>query len=99
MLLEKSPLAANGYAMPLKGKVLIQSRFDEEYICVIEHMVYVFDSPKAQMNNLGRNFLAKFDNFFNLRNPMLIVTAVFADKCVKISRYSDNLFLTVLIRI
>ena len=33
MPLEKSPLAANGHAMPMKGKVVIQSAFDVEYSC------------------------------------------------------------------
>ena len=35
--LEKSPLAANGHAMPMKGKITIQCAFDVEYSCVIEH--------------------------------------------------------------
>ena len=35
MPLEKSPLAANGHAMPMKGKVVIQFAFDVEYSCVI----------------------------------------------------------------
>ena len=39
MPLEKSPLAANGHAMPMKGKVVIQSAFDVEYSCVIGHTV------------------------------------------------------------
>ena len=39
VLLEKSPLAGNGHAIPLKGKVSIQSAFDVEYNCVIEHLV------------------------------------------------------------
>ena len=60
MPLEKSPLAANGHAMPMKGKVVIQSAFDVEYSCVIEHTVYVSDSPEARMNILGIDFLAKF---------------------------------------
>ena len=84
MLLEKSPLAANGYAMPMKGKVVIQPAFDVEYSCVIEHTVYVSDSPEARMNTLGMDFLAKFGKFNNLRNPMLILT-VFLGKCVKLS--------------
>ena len=72
--LEKSPLAANGYAMPMKGKVLIQSAFDVEYSCVIEQTVYVSDSPEARMDILGMDFLAKFGEFINLRNPILILT-------------------------
>ena len=39
MPLEKSPLAAKGHAMPMKGKVVIQSAFDVEYSCVIGHTV------------------------------------------------------------
>ena len=69
-----TPLAANGHAMPMKGKTTIQSAFDVEYSCVIEHMVYVSDSPEALMNFLGIDFLAKFGEFINLRNPMLILT-------------------------
>ena len=89
MPLERSLLAANGHAMPMKGKVVIQSAFDVECSCVIEHIVYVFDSPEARMNNLGMDFLAKFGNFINLRNPMLILT-VFGGKCVKLSTFSDK---------
>ena len=91
MPLEKSPLAANGHAMPMKGKVVIQSAFDVEYSCVIEHTVYVSDSPEARMNILGMDFLAKFGEFINLRNPMLILT-VFPGKCVKLSPYLDKPF-------
>ena len=90
MPLEKSPLAANGHAMPMKGKVVIQSAFDVEYSGVIEHTVYVSDSPEARMNILGMDFLAKFGKF-NLRNPMLILT-VFPGKCVKLSPYLDEPF-------
>ena len=86
MLLEKSPLAANGHAMPMKWKVVIQSAFDLEYSCVIEHTVYVSDSPEARMDNLGTDFLAKFGEFFILRNPKLILN-VFFGKCVKLSPY------------
>ena len=91
--LEKSPLAANGHAMPMKGKTTIQSAFDVEYSCVIEHMVFVSDTPEARMNVLGIDFLAKFDEFINLINPMLILT-VLSGKCVKLSPYLDKLFLT-----
>ena len=84
MLLEKSPLAANGHAMPMKGKVVIQSAFDVEHTCVIEHMVCVSESPGARMNILGMDFLANFSEFNILRNPSLILT-VFAGKCVKLS--------------
>ena len=91
MPLEKSPLAANGHAMYLKGKVVIQSAFDVEYSCVIEHTVYVSHSPEARMNILGMNFLAKFRKFNILRNPMLILT-VFPGKCVKLSPYLAKLF-------
>ena len=89
MPLEKSPLAANGHAMPMKGKVVIQSAFYVEYYCVIEHTVYVSDSPEARMNILGMDFVAKFGNFNNLWNPMLILT-LFPDKCVKLSPYLDK---------
>ena len=91
--LEKSPLAANGHAMPMKGKTTIQSAFDVEYSCVIEHTVYVSDSPEARMNILGMDFLANFGEFINLRNPMLILT-VFPGKCVKLSPYLTSLFPT-----
>ena len=79
MPLEKSPLAANGHALPMKVKVVIQYAFDLEYFYVVENTVYVFDSPEAQMNVLGRDFLVKFGDFNNLRNPMLILT-VLSDK-------------------
>ena len=68
MPLETSPLAVNGHAMSMKGKVVIPSAFDVEYICVIEHMVYVSDSAEARMNILGMDFLAKFGKFIILRN-------------------------------
>ena len=60
MPLEKSFLAAKGHAMPMKAKIVIQSAFDVEIFCVIEHTVYVSDSPKARMDILGKDFLAKF---------------------------------------
>ena len=91
MPLEKSPSAANGYAMTMKGKVAIQSAFDAECTCVIEYMVYVSESPEARINILGMEFLAKFGEFFILRNPMLILT-VFHGKCVKLSFYLDKPF-------
>ena len=91
MPLEKSPLAANGHAMPMKGKDVIQSAFDVEYFCVIEHTVYVADSPEARMNILRMDFLAKFGEFINLRKPMLILT-VFPGKWVKLSPYLDKIF-------
>ena len=83
MPLQKSPLAANGHAMHMRGKVRIRSAFDVEYPCVIEHTVYVSDSPEARMNILRMNFLAKFGELFNLRNPMLFLM-VFPGKCVKL---------------
>ena len=89
--LEKSPLAANGHAMLMKGKSTIQSAFDVEYSCVIEHMVFVSDAPEARMNILGMDFLAKVGEFINLRNTMLILT-VFLGKCVKLSPYLDKPF-------
>ena len=67
MLLENSALAANEHAMPMKGKVVIQSAFDVEYSRVIKHTVYVSDSPVARMNILGMDVLAKFGEFLNLR--------------------------------
>ena len=88
---EKSPLAAKGHAMPMKVRVVIQSAFDVEYSCVIEHTSYVSGSPEARMNILGMDFLSKFGEFINLRNPMLIST-VFPSKCVKLSPYLDKLF-------
>ena len=91
MPLEKPPLAANGHAMPMEGKVVIQSAFDVEYSCVIEHTVYVSDSHEARMNILEINFLAKFGEFVSLRNPILILT-VFPGKCVKLSPYLDKFF-------
>ena len=84
MPLEKSTLAANGHAMPMKRKVVIQSALDVESSCVIEQTVYVSDSTEARMNILGMDFLAKFGEFINLRNPMLILT-VFPGRCVKLS--------------
>ena len=45
--------------MPMKEKVVIQSTFDVEYTCVIEHMVHVSDSPQTRMSFFGMDFLAK----------------------------------------
>ena len=89
--LEQSPLAANGHAMPMNGKVLIHSAFDVEFFCVIEHTVFVSDSAEARMNILGVDFLSKFSEFTNLRNPMQIST-VFPDKCVKLSPFLHKPF-------
>ena len=79
-------MAADGLAMPVKGKVVIQTAFDVEYTCVTEHMVYVSDYPEARKNILGMDFLARFGEFNDLRNPMLILT-VLPGKCVKLSFY------------
>ena len=81
MPLEKSPLAANGHAIPMKGKVVIQSAFDVEYFCVFEHTVYVSDSPEARMNFLEMDFSAKFGEFINLRNSMLIFNGLPRQVC------------------
>ena len=89
--IELFQLAANGHAVPMKGKVVIQSAFDVEYSCVIEHTVYVAESPEARMNILGMDFLAKFGEFISLRNPMPILT-IFPGKSVKISPYLEKLF-------
>ena len=91
MPLEKSHMAANGHAMPMKEKVVIQSAFDVESSCVIQQTVYVSDSPEARMNVLGMDFLAKFGEFIHLRNPRLIL-AVFPGKCVKVSPNLDKPF-------
>ena len=88
---EKSPLAANGLAVSLKEKVVIQSAFDVEYTCVIENMIYASDLPEAPMIFLRMDILAKFVEFDNLRNPMLI-SIVFPSKCVKLSTDLDKLF-------
>ena len=77
--------------MPMKGKVMIRSEFDLECACDIENMVYVFESTKARMNILGKEYLAKFGDFVSLRNPMLILT-VFPGRCVKRSPYLDKPF-------
>ena len=69
MLLEKSPLAANRHALPMKRKVVIQSAFDLEYTCVVEHVVYVSDSPEARVNILGMEFLEKLGGFFYFWEP------------------------------
>ena len=58
MLLDKSLLAANGQTMPMKEKTVIQSEFDIEVSCVIEHTVSFSDSPEARMNNGMDFFLA-----------------------------------------
>ena len=42
---KKSSLSANGHSMRMKGKVFIQSALDVQYTCVIEHSVYVSESP------------------------------------------------------
>ena len=91
MPLENSPSGANGHAMPMKRKIVIQSAFDIESTCVIEHTVCVSESPEARMNFLGMDFLAKFGEFLNLRNPMLILK-VSPGKCVKLSPHLDKLF-------
>ena len=52
MPLEKSALAANGHAIPMKWKIMIQSAFDIEYTFNIEHMADASDSPEAPMNIL-----------------------------------------------
>ena len=89
LLLQKSPLAANGHSMPMKGKVIIQSAFDVEYCCVIEHSVYFSESNAARINILGWDSLARTGEFNNLRNPMLILT-VFTGKRVKLSLYLEK---------
>ena len=91
MPIEKPTVAANGHAMPMKGKDVSQSALDVEYTCVIEHMVYVSDYPEERMNILGMEFSAKFGEIFNLRNLMLFL-AVVPGKCVKISPYLDKQF-------
>ena len=91
MLLEKSPLTANGHAMTMKRKAVIQSAFAAEYSCVIDYTVYVSDSPEARINMLGMDFLSKIGEFINLRNPILVLT-VFPGKCVKLSPYLDKPF-------
>ena len=48
-------------------------------------------SPEARMNIRGMDFLAKFGEFINLRNPLVILT-VFPGKCVKQSPYLDEPF-------
>ena len=92
MLPEKSPLVANGHAMPMKGKAVIQAAFEVGFTCVIENKVYVSELPEARMKVLGMDFLAKFGEFFNLRNPMLIST-VFPGKCVELAPHLDQIFL------
>ena len=48
MPLEITASAANGHAMPMKRKLLIQSAFDVEYNSAIEHMVHVCDFPRHE---------------------------------------------------
>ena len=91
MPLATSPLAAKGHAMPMNGKVGVQSAFDVGYTWVIVQIVYVSDSPEAPLNLLGMDFSAKFVKFINLRNPMLFLT-VLPGKCVKLSPYLDEPF-------
>ena len=90
MPLEKSLFAANGHAMLVKEKVVIQSAFDVGYTCVIEHTVYVSDSLEAWMNLPGMEFLAKVSELINLRNPM-VTSTIFPGKCVKLTPYWDKL--------
>ena len=80
--LGKTRLAANGHAMPMKGKVVIQTAFDVKYTCVIELLVYVSGSPEKRTNIFGMDFLARFSDFFSLRNPMLVLTDL-PCKCVE----------------
>ena len=77
--------------MPKKRKVVIQSAFDVEYTCIIEHMVYLSGSPAAGKDILGMDFLAKFGEFFILKNPMLILTVI-PGKCVELLSYLDKPF-------
>ena len=84
-------MVANGHAMPMKRKVVIQAAFDVYYTCVIENEVYVSESPEARTNLLGMDFLAKIRKFNNLRNPMLIST-VFSGKGVKLAAYLGKRF-------
>ena len=56
MPLEKLPLATNGHAMPMKTEVVIQSAFDVESTCVMDHMVYFSDSPEARTSFPGMTF-------------------------------------------
>ena len=85
MFLVKFPLAANGLAMSMKKKVMIQSAL------VIVHTVHVSDSPDAWMNIRGMNFFGRFGEVEILRNPMPILT-VFPGKSVKLSTYLDKPF-------
>ena len=81
--------------MPKKTKVVNREAFDVENPCVIEHTVYLSDSPDERMNTLVMDFLAKIGEFVNLRNPLLCLTA-FSGKCVEVSPYLDELFPSVL---
>ena len=56
MPLEESNLAANDHILSMKGKAVIQSAFDVEYTCVIEHMADVFAPPEAPMNIFRMDF-------------------------------------------
>ena len=53
----------------MKMKFVIQSAINVEYTSVIVHMVYVSDSPEERMNNLGKNVLAEFGEFCNVKKP------------------------------
>ena len=75
----------------MKGKIVIQSLFDEEYTFVIEHMVYISDWPQAPMKNPGMNFSAKFSEISNPRNSGLVLKDL-PSKCVKLSTFPDKNF-------
>ena len=89
MALAKSPLTANGHAMPMQGKVLVQSASDVLYTRVIL-IGYDSDFTETRGDILGMDFLAKFGEFTTLRNPMLIWT-VFSGKGVKLPPYLAKL--------
>ena len=61
---EKSPLAAHGEAMRMKGVITNQSAFEVESIFVIEHMVYVSDSSETRLNILGTDIIANLVIFY-----------------------------------
>ena len=84
MPLEETPLTAYVYALPMKRKSMIDTPFELEYTCVIEHMVYNSDSPEAWMSILGNNFPANFGEFNILRSSVLILL-VLPGECVKLS--------------
>ena len=92
--LEKSALRANGRVMCIKRKVVIQSAYDVEYICLFELKVFASDSPEERMNILGLELLAKVGEFMSLRNFLLILK-VFEGRCVKPSLFSKKLFRTI----